>query len=92
MTVGDLWKKEEIHGFWTVKMNGNYIIKNKGRQHFPSSLLWAMLSGNCLESSLHTGSAEEFTAAALPGPASEQESEVLDSGEFGLPWDMPKKI
>lgn len=70
-------------------MNGNDITKKKGRQRFPSSLLWAMLSGNCLESSLHAGSAEEFTAAALPGPASEQESEVLDSGEFGLPWDMP---
>lgn len=73
-------------------MNGNYITRKKGRQHFPSGLLWAMLSENCLESSLCPGSAEGSTAAALPGPANEQESEVLGSGDFGLPWDMPKKI
>ena len=71
-------------------MNGNYVARKKGRQLFPSV---------CFEQCY------QETAQSLPCALEEQKgslpwlsqalhwggSEVTGSGEFGLPWDMPKK-
>lgn len=87
--------------WWPLKKRRKYIASerqnewklhgNKGQAALSLGLLWAMLSGNCPESTLRPGRTGGFTATALPGPATEGDLKFQGVENLGCPGTCPKK-